>query len=138
VLLVVILAVLGVALVGAVAGAFFYARATEPDRSTPTVVVQQFLTAIFVEQDQTRAGLFVCASLSPTDAMAKANELVDRDAKASWDTVVTTTEAGNTAEVQVRMRLRYPGDLAPSGERQWRFHLSNQQGWRVCGFEAAD
>jgi hypothetical protein len=122
-------------LAGGGVGLIAYDRATAINRSTPSVSVQQFLTAVFVEEDSARVALFVCPSLKVADAMSRARELVGTDAKPSVGTVVVSNQSVNDATVAVRITLRYPGDFEPSGEENWTFNMSNLDGWRVCSFD---
>jgi hypothetical protein len=132
--LVVFLGLVGAALVAITAGVYLYSKVTEPDRSTPSVSVQQFLTAVFVDANQQRVDLFTCSTWGSRTALQTVTAAVDPGAHISWDTVVTVGESGSSAEVSVRMRFLYPGDVAPSGEQTWQFHLVRESGWRVCGF----
>jgi hypothetical protein len=132
--LVILLAVLVTAIIVVTAGVYLYTKVTEPDRGTPTVSVQQFLTAVFVDADQGRVAVFTCPTWSPRTALETVTAAADSSAHVSWDTVVTVGQGANTADVSVRMRFRYPGDVAPSGEQTWQFHLVQDNGWRVCGF----
>ncbi|MFC7482111.1 hypothetical protein ACFQX7_21690 [Luedemannella flava] len=77
VLPIVAFAIVGVAAALLTTGIFVYQKATEPDRSTPTVSVQQLLTAIFVEEDNTRAGLFVCSEWSGDKAATAIKQQID-------------------------------------------------------------
>src|SRR5689334_3809624 len=43
-------------------GYLLYRKVSEPDRSTPGVVVRQYLDATLNERDDNRAGLFTCRS----------------------------------------------------------------------------
>lgn len=136
-LLPVLILVAGLAAVGGVAGLILYNDATRPDRHDPEVTVRQFLTAVFVEEDLARVGLFVCEDLDAAEASAQARNLVDPDAVPSWDTVVTDERVDGRAQVSIRMRFRYPGELAASGQEQWVFNLIDDDGWRVCSFRSA-
>ncbi len=122
-------------LLGGGVALYVYDKATAPDRSTPSVVVQQFLTTVFVEENDARLGLFVCSRWDRAAAVEATKALVDPDAKASWDTVVIATQKGDAAEVTARLRFRFPEEFAPSGQERWRFHLINEDGWRVCAVQ---
>jgi len=122
-------------LAGGGVGLIAYDRATAIDRSTPAVSVQQLLTAIFVEEDNARIALFLCTGIRPVEISQHAHELVGQDAKPSWENLVTEMQSSNTAAVTVRITLRYPGDLEPSGDTHWQFRLNLQDGWRVCSFD---
>jgi hypothetical protein len=138
ILLPVLIVVICLVFVGGGVGLIAYDKATAIDRSTPTVSVQQLLTAIFVEEDQSRVALFLCPSFTATDAMAHAHELVGADAKPSVGTVVVSQQSSAEATVNVRVTLRYPGDFEPSGDQRWTFQLANADGWRVCSFGLSD
>jgi hypothetical protein len=133
--IVIVLAVL--VFVGGGVGLIAYDKATAIDRSTPEVVVQQFLTAVFIDEDPGRVQLFLCGGFSAADAVAQAHALVDPEAKASWDTVTSINQSETESDVSARIRLRYPGELAPSASTNWRFHTTRQDGWRVCSFAVA-
>jgi hypothetical protein len=132
--LVLLLGVVAAVVIGLTAGIYLYTKVTEPDRSSPSVSVQQFLTAVFVDTDQGRTGLFTCSNWSARTALETVTAAADPNAHISWDTVVTEGQSGGEADVSVRMRFRYAGDVAPSGEQTWRFHVVRDNGWRVCGF----
>ncbi|GAA1808471.1 hypothetical protein GCM10009682_32810 [Luedemannella flava] len=133
VLPIVAFAIVGVAAALLTTGIFVYQKATEPDRSTPTVSVQQLLTAIFVEEDNTRAGLFVCSEWSGDKAATAIKQQIDSEARVSWEGVKTADTQGDRATVELRMLYRYPEDVTPSGGRYWTFDLVKDGGWRVCG-----
>jgi hypothetical protein len=130
-----IVALIGLGAAGA--GAYFYNKATAIDRSDPAVTVQQLLTAIFVEKDPTRVGLFVCPSLSPQAAMNTAAAAVDATAAPGWDTVRVEQAGDGQSTVTARMTFKYPGEVAPSSSTVWRFDLVDSDGWRVCTLRTA-
>jgi hypothetical protein len=134
---IVVIALVAFIVVGGVIGFVAYDRATAIDRSTPTVTVQQFLTAVFVQREPDVVRLFVCNALPPDEAMTTMRSLVGPDARASWDTVVLVDESKDSSHVDVRLRLSYPGDIGPSGETAVRFRLVRQQDWRVCEIQTA-
>jgi hypothetical protein len=134
ILLIVAIVVAFLVLLGGSIGVVAYDRATAIDRSTPAVTVEQLLTAIFVEDDAARAGLFLCAGVDVHDAFAQARDLVGADAKPSWESLIVSQQSGGSAVLRARITLRYPGDPEPSGEQHWQFSLSRQDGWRVCSF----
>ena len=129
---IVLFAVIGVASALLATGVFVYQKATEPDRSTPTVSVQQLLTTIFVDEDVTRTDLFVCSGWSGEQATSAIKQEIDSKASVSWEGVKQTENHGDQATVEARLLFRYPEDVTPSGQRYWTFDLVNEGGWRVC------
>jgi hypothetical protein len=132
-LLLVILTVVGVfVLVAGGVGFVLYNRATEIDRSTPTVAVHQFLDAVFLDQGEDQVRLFSCPEWT-SDRTAEMRGGFDAAVRLSWDTVTEQSRVDGRAQVTAKLYLRYPGELAPSGEQLWRFEVVEQNGWRVCG-----
>ena len=70
VLLIVAIVVAFLLLLGGTIGVVAYDKATAIDRSTPTVVIRQFMEAAALDHDSTRVGLFVCQGWSAADAMS--------------------------------------------------------------------
>ncbi|WP_344080865.1 hypothetical protein [Luedemannella helvata] len=126
-------AVIGVASALLATGVFVYQKATEPDRSTPTASVQQMLTAMFVEEDAAKVGLFICSDWTAEEATSAVKGQMDSEARVSWGSMTTAETSGDRAQVEVRMLFRYPEDVTPSGQRYWTFDVINASGWRVCG-----
>jgi len=127
-----VFAIVGFVLAAVATGVYFYDRATQPDRSTPTVTVQQFMAAVFLQNDTKGVEQFICDRWALDDAVSWTQGLADPEARVSWDTVVTIAESEDDARVTARVRFRYRDDVAPSGEQQWRFDLVDENGWRVC------
>lgn len=134
ILLIVAIAVAFLIVLGGTIGVVAYDKATAVDRSTPGVTVEQLLTAIFVENDEARAGLFLCPGVNVAEAMAHARTTVGAEAKPSWEGLIVTQQSDKSAVLSARVTLRYPGEPEPSGEQRWQFNLSRQDGWRVCSF----
>jgi hypothetical protein len=128
VLLVVILCVLGVAVLGAATGAFLYVRASQPDRSTPTIAIRQFLSASLVDGDVTRASLFTCHQWPAADAMSAVRANRDPELQVNWG-VTSVDQHGDGADAIVRITSSFGGH---SDIEVWRFTLARQDGWRVC------
>jgi hypothetical protein len=123
-----------VVLGAAAAGTLFYIydKATAIDRSTPEVVVGQFLRATLVEKDARRVSLFVCpqwtASAAASDVAAPANPKVS----VSWGDYVTR-QSGPKADVDLRVYFSVAvGNGYQQDVQSWTLHLENQDGWRVC------
>jgi len=123
------------AVVGGAVGFVAYDRATAIDRSTPAVVVDQFLQAGLKDQDPARVGLFVCPGWAPTDAISEMPKPAGDNIFISWGDLVSE-ENGNRATVtlHVEFALLINGSAANDIEN-WRLHLVRQDGWRVCELE---
>jgi hypothetical protein len=112
-----------------------YDRATAIDRSTPAAVARQFMQAAVGDNDPVRVGLFICGDWSAEQALAETVGEIDPAAKPSWTVGTTQPGADGNAIVQIRLRLLYPGDLAPSGEEGWVLSMRDERGWRVCAVD---
>jgi hypothetical protein len=126
-----------VIILGGAVGVFVYNRATAVDRSTPVVSADAFMNAVAVEEDPQRVGLYTCAAWSATDAFTETTRLIDPQARTTWDTFVVVSQSESAAVIDARVRFRYPGEVAASGEKTWRFQMANEQGWRVCSVTPA-
>ena len=133
--LVVALAFLGLILIAGTVGLIVFDRATAIDRSTPTVVVGQFLVASFDDRDTRRVALFVCEQLEAGQALDETVSGIDPDLSVSWGDF-SIDQNGDIATVtgQLRFRLDQAGTSYSSVE-QWRFNMVKQDGWRVCGIQ---
>jgi hypothetical protein len=133
--LIVALVFIGLILVAGTIGLIIYDRATAIDRSTPTVVVGQFLVASFDDRDPRRVALFVCEQLQPNQALDDTLNGLDTDLSVSWGDF-STDQSDGSAIVIAQMRFRLDqGDASYSAVEQWRFTMVNQDGWRVCGIQ---
>jgi hypothetical protein len=112
------------------AGAVFllYNRATEVDRHTPSVAVQQFIVATFVEKDDSRVRLFTCPEWT-SRRTAEARRWFDPDVKVKWERVTEQSRQDKRAVVTARLQLLWR-DFADFQE--WRFEVVEAGGWRVC------
>ena len=128
-LLLIILIVGGVLLITGAGTAFLlYNRATEVNRSTPTIAVHQFLSAVFVERDDNRAKLFTC----PEWTKQRSDETrarFDPEVKVKWEGVTEQSRQGKQAVVTARLQLLWQGF---ADFQQWRFEVVEDNGWRVC------
>lgn len=134
----VILLVLCVA--GSVTGYILYDRATKVDRSTPAVVVLQYVNATFDERDLAKAESFECDSgsaQSPLQALLTELENLERKFNIRVSVSVAdfaTDIRGSNAVVNADLLIDVPEkDGDPSRARQtWAFELEDTDGWRVC------
>jgi hypothetical protein len=129
-LLLIILVVGGVlAVTGAGIAFLLYNRATEVNRSTPTIAVHQFLNAVFVERDDDRAKLFTCREWT-VQRSDEARGRFDPEVKVKWEDVTEESRQGKQAVVTARLQLLWQGF---ADFQQWRFEVVEDSGWRVCG-----
>jgi hypothetical protein len=122
-------------------GYLLYRKVSEPDRSTPGVVVRQYLGATFDDRDELKAARFTCgrpAEISETQQ--ELADLVSREKRfniritVSWENF-TTQESKATATVGVRLKIAVPEENGQPSEsfQQWNYALRHQSsGWRVC------
>jgi hypothetical protein len=114
---------------GAGVGFYLYNKATEPNRSTPTVAVDQFLNAVFVDKNDERVRLFTCSGWT-TSQTAQVRDRFNPAVKVSWGVVTEQSRRGDQGTVTARLRLNFQGH---SDLQEWRFDVVNRKGWRVCG-----
>jgi hypothetical protein len=110
-------------------GFLFYNRATEIDRSTPTVAVHQFLRAAFFDKDDDRVKLFTCRQWT-NERTSGVQQRFDPEVKVTWEDVVVQSRQGHQAVVTARMRLVFQSFV---DFQDWRFEVVEENGWRVCG-----
>jgi hypothetical protein len=128
-----------VVLVGGVAGYFYYDKATAPDRSTPGVVVREYLTATFAKS-ASPASDFTCGY---PDEITEIQQLVTTvegletqyhvDVTVDWADFRTTV-VGKKATVDAKLIVQVPeknGSVSESRD-PWQFSLEDRSGWRVC------
>jgi hypothetical protein len=132
VLIVAIVVIVAVAAAGAI-GLVIYDRATAIDRSTPTVVTEEFLGAAIVDRDPSRVELFICSSWSADDAINKVTVSTGDGVVVTWDDIVSVTQEGRTAVVTIVIRFTYQqGGTAQRSTETWQIRLEDHRGWRVC------
>lgn len=126
-----------------VGGYFYYDRATAPDRSTPGVVVRQYLQATFGDSTHP-ASDFTCDSPARIVAIQQLVETV-RNLEDKYQVDVTvdwggfaTRENGDTATVDVNLSVQVPeaNDSVSESRTPWTFSLQRRSGWRVCDAHA--
>jgi hypothetical protein len=122
-------------------GYLLYRKVSEPDRSTPGVVVRQYLDATYDDRDELKAARFTCER--PANIRETQQELADLVSREKrFDIRITvgwenfTTQANKaTATVGVRLKIAVPEENGQPSEsfQQWTFSLRHQSsGWRVC------
>ncbi len=115
-----------------------YERVTEPDRSTPGVVVRQYIDATFAEHDTARAARFTCNRPQTREIDELRALLASREQEHSVTITVAPANSdvrasGSSATVDVDLKLTVGVAGASQREIQrWRFDLVEQNGWRIC------
>jgi hypothetical protein len=113
---------------------FAYRTFTEPNRSTPVVVVEQYVNATFTG-DQVRARRFECSQPDLAELQTLVRDVESREAEFNVDITVTPASyqeriTGDRAIVTARLQVVASGY---SAFPEWEFSLRDQSGWRVCG-----
>ncbi|GAB3177092.1 hypothetical protein FHX75_121487 [Micromonospora palomenae] len=129
---------------GAVIGYVLYDRATAPDRSAPDVVVVNYLQAVLVARDDSKANLFTCGGPLPAvdefrDRMAAREQQLDTVFSVNIENVAVTKTGDKSAVVNAVIRRSATIDgVQQSLTDTWRFEVADQQeGWRVCSAASA-
>lgn len=127
-----IFAIVGVVFAVAAVGVYLVREKGGPPSRTPEDTVSEFLSAVFLARDASRAALVVCASWDPTDAVSRTAKEIPAEAHVSWDELRIVASSESKATVRARLALRMTDDVRPSSYEQWRFSLVKEQRWRVC------
>jgi hypothetical protein len=117
-----------------------FRQTTEPDRSTPDVVVFQYVRALLVDRNEIRARELTCdGSLGTAEILGLRDEIDARQKELGVEIATTVVNVvndihGSDAHVSVDLRRSAMVD----GRSQvlndpWRFVLLDTKGWRVCG-----
>ncbi|WP_432984810.1 hypothetical protein [Dactylosporangium sp. CA-233914] len=115
-----------------------YDKATTPERGTPAVSLQQYITAKFSIRDKTRAKLFTCgdANLSQVDDLLGTIE--SRESETGVGIQVTlrdlsVVESSNSATINTNLDVgAAQGNGTTVVSQRWEFGLRDVNGWRVC------
>jgi hypothetical protein len=125
---------------GVIVAYFAYSRVAEPDRGTPSVVVRQYVDAMFVERNKMTAARFSCGDPSDVGDLERFRaDLAAREQRFAITINISMANAetrleGKRAFVAVDLRIDTPeedGRLSRSTQR-WEFELADRSGWRVC------
>jgi hypothetical protein len=123
-------------------GYLLYRKVSEPDRSTPGVVVRQYVNATLNDRDDSRARLFTCrnsSGLAPVRALRDDNESKEKQFNVTISVNpegFDTRQSGDNATVDVKLRLSVSTNGTFQEQIQsWRFTLKRESGWRVCSGE---
>lgn len=125
---------------GGVTGYILYNRAVAPDRSSPDVVVDNYLRAFLVDRNDARANLYACneSSSGAGELHALRSDIEAREKRFDTRFVIKwggleVTKEGKVAEVAVELVLSASVDGILQSDRQWwRLSVQIQDNWRVC------
>ncbi|MFF0722222.1 hypothetical protein [Verrucosispora sp. NA02020] len=139
VLMVITGAVAALCLAGGITGFVLYDRATAPDRSTPAAVVDNYLRAFLVDENDIRADLFTCQGATNLEQVRDLrSDLSAREERfgitllVSWEGLQVNRD-GNNAEVRVDVTFSAQVDGLRQTDRQsWKFTTQLRDDWRVC------
>ncbi|MGY0005467.1 Rv0361 family membrane protein [Micromonospora sp. I033] len=126
---------------GGIVGFVLYDRATAPDRSAPDVVVDNYLRALLVDRNDTKAKEFACSSGADLDPVrALRAEVEQREAnfnvvvRVSWGPLTRTKDGdGELVTTTLTISGTANGQTRSSRREDWQFHVVERDGWRVCG-----
>ena len=121
--------------------AFFQFReSAQPDRSTPDVVVFQYVRALLNDRNDIRAKELTCdGGLGSAQILAFRDEIDARQRELNVEISTTATNPvvniqGTEATVSVELRR---SALIDGGSQiltdAWQFTLADRNGWHVCG-----
>lgn len=121
-----------------------YDKATKPDLTTPTIVVQNYLQALLNDRDDSEASQYACTDQSGLlglrayrdQAVAFAANVGD-DVSFSWG-VGDVKQTGGDADVEVIITQVTSSALGSPGRslHPWRMTTQRSSGWLVCKADA--
>jgi hypothetical protein len=130
----------GLCLGGLAYGYLVYDKVTKPDRSSPTLVVRQYLSATFDTRDALTAARFTCqdpSSMTEVQALLKwvkdQEQKYDIHIQVQW-TGMSESVNGDQATVPTDLRIQVPESNGQISEsiQHWSFGLRGASDWRVC------
>ncbi len=115
-----------------------YDDATEINRGSPDVAVDNYLRAFLVDRDDSQARLFRCEDTSGLAALdAFRTDIQSREGRysikilVSWSSL-SVTKGGDRATVSTDLRRSISDGTERISDR-WEFQVVDRDGWRVCG-----
>jgi hypothetical protein len=117
-----------------------YDQATKIDRSVPSVVVREYVDALFVRNDDDRVALFTCGRSSQLGQIEDLrHRLTSQDATRGTSTQVVvrsikSSDGGHSVETELELN-EAAGVQVRTQVETWRFGLVDEHGWRVCSAE---
>ncbi len=132
-------AVAALCLAGGITGFVLYDRATAPDRGTPTVVVDSYLRAFLIDENEVRADLLTCERNADLEQLRQLrSDLEAREQQfgttmsITWGSVAAKQD-GDRAQVRVEILFSARIDDIRQYDRQpWIFTTQLDKEWRVC------
>lgn len=124
---------------GLIFGYVQYDKIAEPDRGTPSLAVDQYLSARLTDRDEARARLFTCKSptLGPVDELL--GDVVDREQQfgirievRSSDFVISSVDQSASVDANLKIDVPEEGGQSSRSIQRWRFDVVQEDGWRVC------
>jgi hypothetical protein len=119
-----------------------YREATEPDRSAPDVVVDNYLRAMFVERNEAAVGDYTCSGQPDLAAARVLRDEIERrevdfdvEVRVSWGRLSRSRLDDRREVVETELTIASSAQGASRGRRteNWRFDVVDEDGWRVCG-----
>ncbi|MEU5548252.1 hypothetical protein ABZ738_00630 [Micromonospora sp. NPDC047793] len=139
VLMVITGAVAALCLAGGITGFVLYDRATAPDRGTPTVVVDSYLRAFLIDENEVRADLLTCERNADLEQLRQLrSDLEAREERFGVSIMVSwgnpqAQQGSDTAQVRVDLLFSARVDGVRQNDRQtWVFTTRLGNDWRVC------
>jgi hypothetical protein len=125
---------------GVTAGLILYDRATRPDRSTPSVVVRQYINTYLDDRDDAKAEQFACSGFVGTGELAALRtDMQARESKfgvhISVAPGVIAEESRSSTQAAVSAEIVFTTTTAGQPQRsveRWEFQTVKRSGWRVC------
>ncbi|WP_344142616.1 hypothetical protein [Polymorphospora rubra] len=124
-----------------------YDTVTQPDRSAPDVVVDNYLRATFTNRDDLQAEAFLCEAPANIDLIhALRDEIDDREMRFGVDVVVTwssltphnATEEAADVEVGLVITGQSDGQVRSRRSETWSFSLRREsRDWQICSVTTA-
>ncbi|MFC0533456.1 hypothetical protein [Phytohabitans kaempferiae] len=117
-----------------------YRDATEPNRTSPDVTVDNYLRSYLVERNDVQADLYVCEDVRLDIPVALRGEIENREAnfnvmvRVSWGLIKRSSISGKQEMVEVELTVASFHNGQSRGRRTevWIFEVVDQNGWRVC------
>jgi hypothetical protein len=130
----------GVGAVGAAGVALrAYDQATKIDRTHPESVVGEYVDAFLVQRDATRTGLYICDNPDLEDMDRLRVQLIHEEQDRGTLTLVAlgvshVMDDGRHVDTELLLSQGAGTDVRTRAQ-MWRFTLTDEDGWRVCGAE---
>ncbi|WP_344405707.1 hypothetical protein [Dactylosporangium fulvum] len=128
-----------VCLAGSLTAYFWYDKATTPERGTPAVALEQYISTKFSSRDEARARLFVCSDPTLDAVEDLLRQIKEREAQTKAGFTVTLSDlsvvqdnSSATIETNLNIAAGEVGGASSLAIQRWEFKLVESDGWRVC------